>query len=153
VSPDRLVARLSFPNVVQPRSGVTGIVRRVASDVPPALAFAILSGGLVASGLLGARRTLRPAWQRGTAVLTGASILASVAGCGGGIAGSRRSLDAAEKRLYFHQGLAAGPTLISGSGGARRVLRRRDGERVGGSGRRRPLRRRGPVGLRPMTSI
>jgi RHS repeat-associated protein len=116
---NRVVARLTFPDAVATPSaaGLVATTFRRLEPLSPALcqgAFAALALLLLLGAL---RRRVRPLWQPATATLTGLAFLLAIAGCGG-IQSTRRALEVTDKRVYFHQGLGAGPALLSNASGA-----------------------------------
>lgn len=123
---DRLVARLTFDNIsgsLADALGTAGLVRRIvlrADRHAPKLFVCVLTGAMLALFVVGLRR--RSAWRTVPAIAGCYTIMLAMVGCEPEV--SRRSLEDGSARLYFHQGVAAGPTLITRDGGAIKEERR-----------------------------
>jgi RHS repeat-associated protein len=119
---DRLVAQLTFDGATQPLrpEWVTGFLigpmRRLDRNAPGYLAslLAFLAVGLLVWSTVVRRR---PAWRSVAAVATAYALALLASGC----AHSERTTQALSEqpshRVYFHQGVAAGPTVLSGVSG------------------------------------
>jgi RHS repeat-associated protein len=130
---DRVVARLVFDNTVT--SFATGSMAAATSallnrafaaiepKVPGMLAFATLAGGLalIVLTVIKRRRPGRPI----VAIAAASALLLAPLGCSQQQA-IQSGLEQAGKRLYFHQGLAAGPSLITKNDGRIEEERRFD---------------------------
>lgn len=119
---DRLVARLKFANQTSPLA--VGVVERFVRDAWPRIPAVVVS----ATVLMGLVLLLLALWRRRpvvpTAAALGAAVALVVAPLSCGIEDRRFGLELATDRLYFHQGLSAGPFLITGSTGAIKDERR-----------------------------
>jgi RHS repeat-associated protein len=123
---DRLVARLTFDNQHAALDELLGIVSPVRDFTirlnrhAPMLFVYVLTSSMLILLVIGLRR--RPAWKTVPAVASCYALLLAMASCEPEAA--RRSLEVNNSRLYFHQGMAAGPTLITDGGGAIKEERR-----------------------------
>jgi RHS repeat-associated protein len=133
------VARLSFPNASVPPPKPT--------DAPMALLLpfgdrwmrgavvetgVVFGGGVIVVGLalvvFSWRRRRRPVWQTAPALVTLVAFTWCSTGCTT-VDTQRRQLESLPDRRYFHQGLSAGPTLITAPDGT--VLDERRSEPFG----------------------
>jgi RHS repeat-associated protein len=116
---DRLVARVTYPDTVRSRGTVAGFVdrswRRIEAGAPRAFAVGLVGGALALLAWISVRRPRRAA-RAGLAVLTSLALVFATSGCGS-TGGQQRGLELADRRLYFHQGIAAGPSAITGAAG------------------------------------
>ncbi len=125
---DRLVARLTFENHSASLASVlagAGIVREIsmrAGQHAPQAFVLVLTGGMLFLLVIAVRR--RPSWQTSSAVVTSYAFLAATSGCGSTTEQRRHSLEVANTRIYFHQGIAAGPTLLTDHNGVIKDERR-----------------------------
>jgi RHS repeat-associated protein len=118
---DRLVARLTFPSTpVAALSELVPVVTRERRDGsgwvqqgPRLYLFGLGLFGLAA--LVGSRRIRRPRWLSASAVGAACAILAPMHGCSD-VDVNRQFAELAGSRIYFHQGIAAGPTLLTTAG-------------------------------------
>jgi RHS repeat-associated protein len=138
---DRLVARLTFANssTALTRQVVLagGVVREISLRLgqhAPQVFVLVLTAGMLVLLVMALRR--RPSWQTAGAVLTSYALLAATSGCGSSGSEQRRnSLELTGTRIYFHQGVAAGPTLLTDHNGTTKDERRFEpfGQRIDGN--------------------
>jgi RHS repeat-associated protein len=126
---DRLVARLAFADKTSDLRTVLGAAGAVrdftirASRYAPLIFVLFLSGATLILLVFGLWQ--RPRWQAVPATLACYTLLLAMSGCDtNNIDKSQKSLEVDGSRLYFHQGMAAGPTLITDKDGGIREERR-----------------------------
>jgi RHS repeat-associated protein len=125
---DRLIARLSFDNssadlgtVLGASGAIWSFASRLNRQVPMVYAY-LLTGAMLILLVVGLRR--RPAWRTVAAVLSCYAVLLATSSCGHEVNRNRKFLEVSGTRLYFHQGVAAGPALITDGSGTIREERR-----------------------------
>jgi RHS repeat-associated protein len=145
---DRLVARLSFTHptttpTFPPAGATVAWWPRIEARVPRYFVSTTAAAALLLLAWAAWRRR-RPLWQTAPAVACSMALVLATPGCDDGVDSRKHGLEDASSRRYFHQGIAAGPTLITDGGGS--VIDERRSEPFG-----TPIE--GNLGLDPYNSL
>jgi RHS repeat-associated protein len=119
---DRLVARLSFTHptttpAFPPAGASVAWWPRIEARIPQYFVTTTAAAALLLLAWAAWRRR-RPLWQTAPAVACSLTLVLATPGCDDGVDSRKHGLEDASARRYFHQGIAAGPTLITDGGGA-----------------------------------
>ncbi len=118
---DRLVARQSFSHpsstVAFPPAGATvAWWPRIEARAPRYFVTTTATAALLLLAWAGWRRR-RPLWQTAPAVVCSVAMVLATPACDD-VESRQQGVEDASARRYFHQGVAAGPTLITDGGGS-----------------------------------
>jgi RHS repeat-associated protein len=117
---DRLVARQTFPHpttigAFPPAGATVALWPRIEARVPSYFGTTTATAALLLLAWAAWRRR-RPLWQTAPAVACSVALVLASPGCHE-LESKRQGLETGPERRYFHQGIAAGPTLITDGGG------------------------------------
>jgi RHS repeat-associated protein len=108
---DRLLARVTPPSAVAAAAAAAAVTAQQGLRVGAALALGLLAIALVVALVPSSRRR-----SRGRAAVTAlAAVSLVVPGCGTASSLDQRALRAGGERLYFHQAVGTGPSVITRS--------------------------------------